>query len=100
MQRRDFWRISSGECKQGIVIGLFAAAGMLLQNDGLQFTSASTSAFLTQFYAILIPVWVAVRSRRNPGWLIWTCCVLVLAGVAILGNFDPFDKLRAGFHGA
>jgi len=42
------------ELKQGVIIGLFATAGMLFQNDGLQFTSASTSAFLTQFYAILI----------------------------------------------
>jgi drug/metabolite transporter (DMT)-like permease len=67
---------------------LFAGVGMLFQNDGLQFTAASTSAFLTQFYAILIPVWVAIRSRRNPGALIWTCCALVLAGVAILGRFD------------
>ncbi len=94
-QPRGFWRVTPGELKQGIVIGLFAAAGMLLQNDALQFTAASTSAFLTQFYAILIPVWVALRSRRNPGALIWTCCALVLAGVAILGNFD-FRTLTFG----
>ena len=68
---------------------------MLFQNDGLQFTHASTSAFLTQFYAILIPVWVAIRSRRNPGALVWTCCALVLAGVAILGQFD-WHTLRLG----
>ncbi len=94
-QPRGFWRVTPGELKQGIVIGLFAAAGMLLQNDALQFTAASTSAFLTQFYAILIPVWVALRSRRNPGPLIWTCCALVLGGVAILGNFD-FRTLTFG----
>lgn len=90
---RGFWQISGKEWKQGGVIGLFAAAGMLLQNDALQFTAASTSAFLTQFYAILIPVWLALRHRRNPGALVWTCCALVLAGVAILGRFD-WDELR------
>ena len=87
-QRRDGWRVTSGELRQGVVIGLFAALGMMFQNDGLQFTAASTSAFLTQFYAIMIPVWLAVRTRRNPGWIIWTCCALVLGGVAILGQFD------------
>jgi drug/metabolite transporter (DMT)-like permease len=87
-QGRNWWRVTSGELRQGIVIGLFAALGMMFQNDGLQFTAASTSAFLTQFYAIMIPVWLAVRTRRNPGWIIWTCCALVLAGVAILGQFD------------
>ncbi len=86
--RRGCWRATAREWKQGMIIGLFACGGMLLQNDGLQFTAASTSAFLTQLYAIMIPVWVAVRARHNPGALIWTCCALVLAGVAILGQFN------------
>lgn len=85
---RDCWRATALEWKQGVIIGLFAAGGMLFQNDGLQFTDASTSAFLTQLYAILIPVWVGWRTRRNPGAVVWTSCALVLAGVAILGRFD------------
>ena len=76
----DFWKVTRGEVKQGVIIGLFSSVGMLLQNDALQFTSASTSAFLTQFYAILIPIYVAVRLRRHPGWTVWVCCALVLAG--------------------
>lgn len=90
------WRgLTRGEIKQGVVIGLFAAAGMLFQNDALQFTAASTSAFLTQFYAIMIPIYLAVRARRNPGAVVWTSCALVLGGVAILGNFD-WRELRLG----
>jgi drug/metabolite transporter (DMT)-like permease len=76
------------ELAQGLRLGFFAGLGMLLQNDGLQFTAASTSAFLTQFYAILIPVWLALRRRQNPGWRVWVCCLLVLAGSAVLGHFD------------
>ena len=56
--------------------------GMIFQNDGLQYTSASTSAFLTQIYAILIPLWLALRRRRLPPAVVWVSCVLVLAGVA------------------
>ena len=83
------WRgVTRGELKQGGVIGLFAAVGMLFQNDGLQFTAASTSAFLTQFYAIMIPVYLAIRARRSPGPVVWVSSALVLAGVAILGKFD------------
>ncbi len=84
------------ELRQGITIGLFTACGMLLQNDGLQFTAASTSAFLTQLYAILIPLWLAIRARHNPGALVWICCVMVLAGVAVLGRFNPFDFGSSG----
>ena len=88
VQYRSFWRMTKAEWQQGALIGLFSAAGMLLQNDGLQFTEASTSAFLTQFYAILIPLTLAIWQRRNPGASVWWSCLLVLAGVAILGRFD------------
>jgi drug/metabolite transporter (DMT)-like permease len=83
------------ELRQGLAIGLFAAMGTLLQTDGMQFTDASTSAFLTQFSAILIPAWLALRQRHDPGPLVWGCCALVLAGVAILGHFD-WHTLRFG----
>lgn len=85
---RGQWRVTRREWRQGIILGGFAAAGMIFQSDGLQFTAASTSAFLTQFYAILIPIWVAWRLRYNPGLRVWAGAVLVLVGVAILGRFD------------
>jgi len=88
LPRRGGGRPTPGELKQGLGLGLFAAGGTLFQTDGLQHTEASTSAFITQFYAILIPVWLALRRRRNPGAIIWTGCALVLLGVAILGHFD------------
>ncbi|HVT73429.1 MAG TPA: DMT family transporter [Lacunisphaera sp.] len=84
-----------GEVRQGVLLGLTAGAGMLFQNDGLQFTSASVSAFLTQMYAIMIPAWLALRSDRRPPARVLGCCALVLAGVAILGRFD-FRALRLG----
>lgn len=83
------------EWQQGLAIGGFASMGMLFQADGLQFTAASTSAFLSQFYVILIPLWVAWRTRRNPGATVWWCCGLVLAGVAVLGRFD-WHEMKLG----
>lgn len=83
------------EIWQGGLIGLIAGGGMLFQNDGLQFTSASVSAFLTQLYAILIPVYVAIRSRRWPAGVVLLSGGLVLAGVAILGRFD-FRTMHLG----
>lgn len=88
-QRRQLGQVTRLELKQGVIMGFFAAGGMLLQNDGLHFTSASTSAFLTQLYAILIPIWVAFHSRRSPGRRVWIACALVLIGVATLGRFNP-----------
>ena len=94
-QRGALLRLTRSEIRQSAGLALFASAGMLFQNDGLQFTSASTSAFLTQLYAIMIPVWVALRARRLPPAVVWASCGLVLAGVAVLGRFD-WRELRLG----
>ncbi|MSU46303.1 MAG: hypothetical protein EXS42_04060 [Lacunisphaera sp.] len=83
------------EIKQGALLGLTAGAGMLFQNDGLQFTSVSTSAFLTQLYAIMIPAYIALRLRRWPPAVVWLSGGLVLAGVAVLGRVD-FRGLNLG----
>ncbi len=88
-------RPTAAEVRQGLGIGAFAAAGTLLQTDAMKSTAASTSAFLTQFSAILIPVAIALRRRRNPGALVWACCALVIIGVGILGRLD-WRTLRLG----
>jgi drug/metabolite transporter (DMT)-like permease len=83
--------LTRSETKQGLGLGFFAIAGMVFQNDGLLFTSASTSAFLTQFYAITIPVWFALRARRAPPWTVWVSSLLVIAGVAVLARLNWND---------
>ncbi len=93
--RKSLGTLTRLELKQGGLIGLALGAGMLFQNDGLQFTSASTSAFLTQLYSIMIPVWIALRLRRWPPAVVLLCGGLVLAGVAVLGRFD-FKTMHLG----
>jgi drug/metabolite transporter (DMT)-like permease len=88
-------RATRSEARQGIGMGVFATMGSLLQTDGLQYTEGSTSAFLTQLSAILVPTWIALRHRRNPGFIVWACCALVVVGGAILGHFD-WRTLRFG----
>ena len=83
--------VSRLEVRQGVGLASFAVLGMVFQNDGLQYTSASTSAFLTQIYAILIPLWLALRRRRLPPVTVWIRCSLVLAGVAVLARLDLRD---------
>jgi drug/metabolite transporter (DMT)-like permease len=93
--RGELLRMTALEFRQGLLIGLAAAGGVLFQNDGLQFTSASTSAFLTQLTAILVPGWIAWRTRKSPPPVVWLCCALVLGGVGVLARFD-FGTLRMG----
>jgi len=87
-QPKAFGRMKPSEWRQGMGLGIFAGMGMLLQSDGLQYTTASAVAFLTQFAAVLVPLFCAVRDRRLPPPRTLACIVMVMAGVAILGQFD------------
>jgi hypothetical protein len=93
--RRWIPRFSALELRQGFGIGLFGGLGLVLQMDGLAYTHGSVSAFLTQGYAVLIPVWVALTHRRAPGWTVTGACVLVGVGAAILAGVSP-DHLQLG----
>jgi drug/metabolite transporter (DMT)-like permease len=91
------WRggIRAAEWRQGLGLGLASAGGLFFQADGLDHTLASTSAFLTQFTCVLIPLWLAVAHRRALGWRAAGCVALVMVGVAVLAGFDP-RELRLG----
>ena len=85
------------ELAQGLGLGFFGGVGILFQMDGLAHTPASTSAFLTQFYCLLIPLWVAWRHRAAPKIAVLVSSMLVLTGVAILARFDGREfKLGRG----
>lgn len=92
---RAFARMRPSEWKQGIGLGLMGGFGMLFQADGLAFAEASTSAFLTQFSSVLVPLLIALRTRRMPSGLTVFCVALVVAGVAVLSRLD-WRALRIG----
>src|SRR6266545_2397473 len=71
---RTLPKLTRSELWQGAGLGLFGGAGILLQVDGLTYTAASTSAFLTQCYCLLIPIWVALRQRRWPAAKLFLSC--------------------------
>ncbi|HEY5955461.1 MAG TPA: hypothetical protein VIV60_02860, partial [Polyangiaceae bacterium] len=62
----DHRRPTSREFEQGIWLGLVTAVGTAFQTDGMTFTAASTSAFLTQGYVVVLPVVAALTTRRMP----------------------------------
>lgn len=87
--------LTAREWEQGLVLAAFGGAGILFQMDGLAYTAASTSAFLTQAYCVFIPVWVALVGRRLPPLKQCICIALVVAGVWFLAGLDIHD-LRLG----
>ena len=94
---RTLRRLTRGEVAQGVGLGVFGGLGILFQMDGLAHTAATTSAFLTQFACLFIPLWVALRRRALPGPFIIAATLLVLWGMAVLTDFNLRDfKLGRG----
>jgi drug/metabolite transporter (DMT)-like permease len=83
------------EIRQGLVLAFWGGTGMALQADGLAHTAASTSAFLTQAYCVILPLVACVRLRRAPEFRTVAATLLVIAGCAVLSGMSPAD-LRIG----
>ncbi len=97
LSRNTLRSLTRSEVSQGLGLGIFAAAGLVFQMDGLAHTAASTSAFLTQCYCVIIPIWVALHDKRWPSWRTWVSCLLVISGVAVLSNLNwRYLKLGRG----
>ncbi|HYE33277.1 MAG TPA: DMT family transporter [Methylomirabilota bacterium] len=92
---RSLTQFTRLEIQHGVGLGLFGGAGILFQMDGLAYTHASTSAFLTQGYVLVIPWIVALRDRHPPRWNVLASSALMLVGAAILTEFD-FNTMKLG----
>jgi len=83
------------ELVQGLWLGVWGGLGMALQAWGLYYTEASTSAFLTQAYCVILPLVACVRTRRTPTAKVLAATALVIVGGAILSGIKP-GELKIG----
>jgi drug/metabolite transporter (DMT)-like permease len=88
--------------RAGLTAGLILFGGYATQTIGLQYTSPSTSAFLTGLYVIITPVIESAISRRLPrppviaGIVIATVGLYLLTGADVhLGKGEVFTLLCA-----
>lgn len=86
---RTLSKITRLEIYQGFGLGFFGGIGLIFQMDGLNYTSASTSAFLTQSYCVIIPIITAIRERHPPTLRVILCTLLMMIGIAILTGLNP-----------
>ena len=81
-----FWRnlrgISSGCILSGALVGVFLWLGYEFQTPGLQYTTASKSAFLTGMSVVLVPLFLMIFWRKHVNR--WS---LVGVAVAFLGLY-------------
>ncbi len=67
----------------GLELGFWLCAGYATQTVGLQYTTASQSAFITVLNVILVPLLAAAFGQRVR-WPVWAAAALAIAGVGLL----------------
>ncbi|MGE5544994.1 MAG: DMT family transporter [Bacillota bacterium] len=87
---QHLYRISWSEIKAGLALGLFLTIGFVFQTIGLQYTSASNTAFITGLSVVIVPIIISVYTTSLPTW--GTTCGIVLAaiGLFLLSITDAF----------
>lgn len=68
----------------GVLSGLLMAGGFTLQAEGLRWTSAGSSAFLTCAGSLLTAFWAWLLLRQRPGGRLVAGIAIALAGSALL----------------
>jgi drug/metabolite transporter (DMT)-like permease len=74
--------------RAGITAGVILFGGYATQTIGLQYTSPSTSAFLTGLYVIITPIIESAISRRLPRPPVLAGIVIALIGLYLLTGAD------------
>jgi drug/metabolite transporter (DMT)-like permease len=72
----------------GGVVGVFLFAGMALQVVGLNYTTASKSAFITGLYVVLVPIFSSIILRKFPDISSIIGVALAFGGLILLTNSD------------
>ena len=73
----------------GAAAGACMAAGFFFQAQGLLYTTATNSAFLTAMVVVLVPFLASIPGLRSPGaalpqWTAWVGALLAFLGVVLL----------------
>jgi drug/metabolite transporter (DMT)-like permease len=72
------------ELRHGVAAGVALLVGYVVQTVGLQYTSPSTSAFITYLLVVFVPLLTFVVLRRPPHPLTLVGLVLAVAGLVLL----------------
>jgi drug/metabolite transporter (DMT)-like permease len=97
MQRRELRKLHAGALRAGAIMGFLMFAGFAFQTVGLTLTTPSKSAFITGFFVVLVPLFLAGFGRTRISRWIWAGVFTAVAGLYFLTvPASGFSDLNAG----
>ena len=96
--RTNLMRLDKRGFAGGVLLGVLLFAGFSMQSIGIEFTTASKSAFLTGLSAVFVPVFLIVHKGRLPPMINGLAILFAMAGMYLLtgpagGEFNRGDFL-------
>jgi drug/metabolite transporter (DMT)-like permease len=87
--RKQFRQLTREAWVFGAAAGGSLAIGYVFQTQGLVYTSATNSAFITALVVVIVPLLASIPGLRPPGanppgWPAWTGALVALLGVGLL----------------
>ena len=84
IHRRELRSLDGGALRGGGLIGIFMFGAFAFQTAGLTMTTPSKSAFITGFFVVLVPVFLAGFGRRRISFWIWAGVLSAVGGLYFL----------------
>jgi drug/metabolite transporter (DMT)-like permease len=82
--RKRLARLTTGDLKAGIFVGVFLFLGFATQTVGLKYTTPGKQAFLTATYVVIVPFLSWAFRKKSPGALSFIASGICLYGMAML----------------
>ena len=92
LSRREAWR----NARPGVLVGVFLFLGYLFQTQGLRFTSAPKSAFLTGLTSVMVPLLVSSVYGIKPRISEVFGLLLASAGLGLMTLPDSHGSINRG----
>ncbi len=90
-------KIGAQDVKSGAILGFLLFLGYAPQTFGLNYTSATNSAFITGLFVILVPILSIFFFAKAPERKIWVASLLAVCGLFLLtgtsGNWNIGDAM-------
>jgi len=98
-----FKSISKKQLSEGFILGIFLYIGFAVQTIGLQYTTATKSAFITGTFVLFTPILQTIIEKRIPTLGNILGVLLVTVGIIFLSSkenslFSIFSELSEGFN--
>jgi len=98
-----FKSISKKQLSEGFILGVFLYIGFAVQTIGLQYTTATKSAFITGTFVLFTPILQTIIEKRIPTLGNILGVLLVTVGIIFLSSkenslFSIFSELGEGFN--